>query len=269
MGIFGVFVVWIGLSILLIIQGIHSLKTGEIFPIKDLWQYILLWVVTLIVMIVFVLYRRYTQNQFSKVYNDEEIHNLRTFEDGQYFYQAPYVTMDKQYIPILGHKTMYYTANFNNIIQKWISITGFFPLFGVFVKSDNYTVKIKRIKFWSLHAHYEVYLDNTYIGSLRMQKLFKEKGMKQQLPFIFDSNKGVYQFNNPYFSMKTVILKDNVEVFSAERSFFDMSKSQITKRRGERHNIRVQKNNENTYPDEVLIALYIQVMLNKRTENNG
>ncbi|CAM3121634.1 hypothetical protein [Staphylococcus argensis] len=269
MGIFGVFVVWIGISILLIIQGIHSLKTGEMFPIKDLWQWILLWVVTLGIMIGFILYRRYTQKQFSNLYDVENSNNLQAFEDGQYFYQAPYVTMDKQYIPIHGNNTMYYTANFNNIIQKWISITGFFPLFGVFVKSENHTVKIKRIKFWSLHAHYEVYLDNTYIGILRMQKLFKEKGMKQQLPFIFDSNKGAYQFNNPYFSMNTVISKNNVEVFSAERSFFDLSKSHITKRRGERHNIRISRENKNVYPDEVLIALYIQVMLNKRTENNG
>lgn len=63
-----------------------------------------------------------------------------------------------------------------------------------------------------------------------MRKLFKEKGIKQKLPYIFKSDDEQYSFNNAYMSSQTTIsdIKNEI-VFQANRSFFDFSKNKSTK----------------------------------------
>ncbi|ARJ11535.1 hypothetical protein H6Y62_07300 [Staphylococcus lugdunensis] len=268
MSIACVFIIWLFLTIFFILVTGNVVIKGETFPLENLWIFIVLWIILFFVIIAFLLYRRYTQKQFAKIIKDEKNNEFKIFDNGEYFYQAPLITIDKQYIPIYGNKNIYYTTDFNNVIQKWMSIIGFFPLFGIFLKSDNHILKIKRIKLLSLRPHYKVYLDKTNIGILQRQKLITEKGMKQQLPYTFYSNKNtMYKFINPYLSMNTKIVKDDKVIFDAHRSFFDLNKIQYTKSRGERHTIQIDNTSELDYPDEVFLGLYIQIMINKRTND--
>ena len=91
--------------------------------------------------------------------------------------------------------------------------------------------------------------------------------MNQQLTYIFYTENEEYKFNNPYLSLNTVIKSGKEEILNAHRSFFDLSKNQFTKQRGEKHNIEVESRINKPFPDEVWIALYIQIMITKRTNN--
>jgi len=50
-------------------------------------------------------------------------------------------------------------------------------------------------------------------------------------------------------------------------SLFALPKNPLTKQRGEKHNIEVESRINKPFPDEVWIALYIQIMITKRTNN--
>lgn len=267
MGISGVFVIWLFLTIFFIIEFIQCLIKGIVFPVESLWMLIILWFIVFMIIAGFILYRKSTQKRFSKVLENDYSNNFNNYREGEYFYQSPLITLDSQYIPIHGNKKMYYVPNFNNFLQKWMSITGFFPLFGVFLKSNDNIVKIQRFKLWSLRPHYQVFLNESKIGVLKRQKLVTEKGMTQQLPYIFYTENEEYKFNNPYLSLNTVIKSGKEEILNAHRSFFDLSKNQFTKQRGEKHNIEVESRINKPFPDEVWIALYIQIMITKRTSN--
>ncbi|WP_256277699.1 hypothetical protein [Staphylococcus sp. HMSC059F04] len=138
MSIACVFIIWLFLTIFLILVTGNVVIKGETFPLENLWIFIVLWIILFFVIIAFLLYRRYTQKQFAKIIKDAKNNEFKIFDNGEYFYQAPLITIDKQYIPIYGNKNIYYTTDFNNVIQKWMSIIGFFPLFGIFLKSDNH-----------------------------------------------------------------------------------------------------------------------------------
>lgn len=267
MGIAGVFIIWLFLTIFFIVEFIQCTIKGIPFPIESLWMLILLWFLMIVIIIGFILYRKSTQKRFSEILEDDYSNDFVNYPQGEYFYQAPLMTLDNQYIPIHGNKKMYYVPDFNNFIQKWMSITGFFPLFGVFLKSDDNIVKIQRVKLWSLRPHYKVFLNNENIGLLKRQKLITEKGMSQQLPYAFYTEKEEYKFNNPYLSLDTIIKRNDTEIFNAHRSFFDLPKNQFTKQRGEKHNIEIEDQITTSFPDEVWLALYIQIMITKRTKN--
>lgn len=100
-----------------------------------------------------------------------------------------------------------------------------------------------------------------------MTKLLKG-GIKQQTPYVFSDSNCTYKFNDPYFSTKTLLIgKENNEILTVQRSFFDLGKNLVTRRRGEKHNIVIESNNPQIlYPNEFWIALYIQVMINKQKE---
>jgi len=85
---------------------------------------------------------------------------------------------------------------------------------------------------------------------------------------VFSDSNYTYKFNNPYFSTKTVLTgKENNEILTVQRSFFDLGKNLVTRRRGENHNIAIESNDSQIpYPHEFWIALYIQVMINKQKE---
>ncbi|PUZ30663.1 hypothetical protein BUY27_14005, partial [Staphylococcus cohnii] len=115
--------------------------------------------------------------------------------------------------------------------------------------------------------HYRVFVDGKEVGMLQMIKLLKG-GIKQQTPYVFSDSNDTYNFNNPYFSTKTMITgKENNEILAAQRSFFDLGKNIVTRRRGESHNIAIGSTESVIpYPNELWIALYIQVMINKQKD---
>mgnify|MGYP007043362662 CR=1 FL=1 len=117
MGIAGVFVIWLFLTIFFIIEFIQCIIKGIVFPVESLWMLIILWFIVFMIIAGFILYRKSTQKRFSKVLENDYSNNFNNYREGEYFYQSPLITLDSQYIPIHGNKKMYYVPNFNNFLH--------------------------------------------------------------------------------------------------------------------------------------------------------
>ncbi|WP_437750742.1 hypothetical protein [Staphylococcus shinii] len=226
---------------------------------------LIFWGASILTLLGTFIIRRYSKQKYKRelaIY--EKSPDLR---ENEYFYQAPLYIFDGIHIKIHGMSDTTWTPYFNNNLQKWLSVFDVFPVYGVELTSTDHTIILKRIKLWSLRPNYRVFIDAQEVGNLRMRKLLKG-GIKQQTPYVFSNDNHIYKFNNPYFSTKTIISKkDSQEIFTAQRSFFDLGKNLLTRRRGENHNIAIEADEAKTsYPHEFWVALYIQVMINKQKE---
>ena len=109
-------------------------------------------------------------------------------------------------------------------------------------------------------------MNDKKIGTFEMKK-FLDSGGKQQLPYQLNYGTEQLLLKNPYLSKKTTILnKNSEELLVADRSFFDFSKNQKTNKRGEKHHLRLIHKN---IKKEILIAIYIQAIINKQTQPNS
>ncbi|MES3704863.1 MULTISPECIES: hypothetical protein [unclassified Staphylococcus] len=229
------------------------------------WILVIFWVASIIVLLGTIMIRRYSKRKYKRELTlYEKSPNLRKNE---YFYQAPLYIFDGIHIKVHGMSDTIWTPYFNNNLQKWLSVFDIFPVYGVKLTSLDHNIMLKRIKLWSLRPHYSVFVDGKEVGMLQMIKLLKG-GIKQQTPYVFSDSNDTYNFNNPYFSTKTMITgKENNEILAAQRSFFDLGKNIVTRRRGESHNIAIGSTESVIpYPNELWIALYIQVMINKQKD---
>ena len=89
MGISGVFVIWLFLTIFFIIEFIQCLIKGIVFPVESLWMLIILWFIVFMIIAGFILYRKSTQKRFSKVLENDYSNNFNNYREGEYFYQSP------------------------------------------------------------------------------------------------------------------------------------------------------------------------------------
>lgn len=224
------------------------------------WVLSIFWVASIVTLCGTIIVRLYYKHKYKRelaLY--EKSPDLR---ENEYFYQAPLYIFDGIHIKIHGMVDTIWTPYFNNNLQKWLSAFDISSLYGVKLTSSAHDIVLKRIKLWSLRPHYSVFIDEQEVGILQMGKLLKG-GIKQQIPYIFSNSNHIYNFNNPYFSTKTIISgKESQEILVAQRSFLDLGKNLITRRRGENHNIAIESNT--LYPHELWLALYIQVMINKQ-----
>lgn len=229
------------------------------------WIFVIFWVASIVILLGTIMIRRYSKGKYKKELTIYE--NSPNLHDKEYFYQAPLYIFDGIHIKVHGMSDTIWTPYFNNNLQKWLSVFDIFPVYGVKLTSVDHTIILKRTKLWSLRPHYRVFIDEEEVGMLQMIRLLKG-GIKQQTPYIFSSSNDTYKFSNPYFSTKTVITgKENNEILTAQRSFFDLGKNLVTRRRGEKHNIVIEANDTQIpYPHELWITLYIQVMINKQKE---
>lgn len=186
-----------------------------------------------------------------------------SLENNEYFYQAPLYMFDDMHVKVHGSERMIWTPYFNNVLQKWLSIFNIMSTAGLKLTSEKYEVILKREKLWAFKPQYKVLINGNEVGELSMLNLLKG-GMKQQTPFLFGDNKKKYKFNNPYFTMQTIIsdIEENT-ILNANRSLLDLEKNLITQRRGEQHYVTISST-EN-YPQQLWLALYIMVMNNKQS----
>ena len=104
-----------------------------------------------------------------------------------------------------------------------------------------------------------MYLNNEEVGTLEMKQFFKSGG-KQQLPYTFNYKSEVFDVSNR-FSNETKITVEN-DVVLTQSVVFRYFKSKRTKTWGKHtihiHSTRVEK--------EILLAIYLQCMINKQTQ---
>ncbi|PTE68236.1 hypothetical protein BUY46_08755 [Staphylococcus devriesei] len=219
------------------------------------------WISSILALSISLIIRNFYRNKYKKELMDSE--DSPVLKENELFYQSPIYIVDDIHIKIHGMDDASWQPYFNNLIQKWLSLLNFMSAFGIGVISPQHKVIVKRVKLWSLRPHYHVYVDGYKVGDFKMRRIING-GIKQQTPYIFLDYKNYYYFNNPYFSTKTTIQEGNNDILLAHRSLFDLGKNLITQRRGEKHYITVLDNYD--YPQELWLALYIQVMLNKQKE---
>ncbi|ANQ65672.1 hypothetical protein [Staphylococcus equorum] len=241
---------------ILMIGSMMGLLNNSISP----WVLAIFWVASIVTLFGTIIVRRYYKHKYKRelaVYEKSP-----DLQENEYFYQAPLYIFDGIHIKIHGMTDTIWTPYFNNNLQKWLSAFDISSFYGVKFTSSEHNIILKRINLWSLRPHYSVFIDGQELGILKMIQLLKG-GIKQQTPYVFSNSNHLYKFNNPYFSTKTIISeKESREILVAQRSFFDLGKNLITRRRGENHNIAIESNT--SYPHELWLALYIQVMINKQ-----
>ncbi|OHO68035.1 hypothetical protein HMPREF2580_10830 [Staphylococcus sp. HMSC036D05] len=207
--------------------------------------------------------RKKSQQTFSEDKLDHIDHS--GYGNGKYFYQAPSMILDNQYIPIYGKKRLCHIPYYKDSSQKMRSIFGLKPLHGTQVRSDDYSVIIERVEGITNFALYRVLLNGEEIGTFKKDKMIKEGGFNRLFPYSFvNKAKESYRFENPDRFHSTVIKDEHSNIIlSAERTALDYKKSKKTNKRGEQNQIKV--NNNSKYPDEVWLALYIQACITYQT----
>ncbi|SUM57250.1 Uncharacterised protein [Staphylococcus microti] len=253
--------IWFVLLVFSIINSISvALGHDTLFNIS-LW---LSWVLVAVMTVIIVVIRLFRKSIRAKYRFEQDIADDLNLEPNAYFFQLPLYIIADQKMPVYGVEKITFTPTYFNYLHRFISLFGFSSLYSTYVISESNEVKIVLINPFSLRYQYNVYLNNEYIGIFEMKRLFKDKGIKQQLPYVFKSREQQYFFNNDYMSAITTIsdANDNV-VFQANRSFMDFSKSSQTQQRGEKHNVTLYDSEQCI---ELLLALYIQAMINKHTQ---
>ncbi|GAB3057000.1 hypothetical protein ACFOU0_02960 [Salinicoccus sesuvii] len=247
------------MAIWLIFTVFIILNTFGIGPVQESMAVLYIgWAAMLVGIIFLFVQRRYMQNKYKKMMNEQQ-NTILDLERGEYFYQAPLVTVDDQPIKVHGKEDMHYKLSFNNSLQKWMSIGDVLSLNGMKLTSNDHEVEILPSKMFTIRHKFKVFLDGNYIGRYELKKLFKDKGIKEYLPLFFETENKNYDFTNKYAEL-TSSIQDSEEdtVLTANRSFFDLSSDKRTSRRGEKHDIHIK--DEKEFPEEVWLGLYIQAM---------
>ncbi|HGN7442378.1 TPA: hypothetical protein ACKW3X_002732 [Staphylococcus aureus] len=257
-------ILWVVLLIFNLINTILLLSgKNQLFNVP-LWSTWSLWGIITLIIILLVIIRKVLQNKYSSL--NTRLKSPINLNDNEYFFQTPLYTVDKQTIPIYGISNMTYTTFFSNNFHKLVSIFGFQPIYSLYLNSEDINVKIIPKKILTIRPKYNVYMNDKKIGTFEMKK-FLDSGGKQQLPYQLNYGTEQLLLKNPYLSKKTTILnKNSEELLVADRSFFDFSKNQKTNKRGEKHHLRLIHKN---IKKEILIAIYIQAIINKQTQPNS
>ncbi|MCU5746319.1 hypothetical protein N9R04_06260 [Staphylococcus sp. SQ8-PEA] len=191
-------------------------------------------------------------------------------QSNEYFFQTPFYYIGERYVTIYNSDNinMYFRTTFNTQIEKWLSLIGAAMFIGIEVISENHSVKVKRIKYFSYPASYRVILDDHPIGEFRRQKFVSEKGYKKRFGYKLFTDKSEYTLNSPYLTKETTIEKDGKPFYYAKRNFLDVSKNKATKKRGEQQRIKFDDSLQD-YPVEVWLAIYTQAIVMLHVEEKA
>lgn len=268
MNLIVILIMWFILTIVLLVQMGYYVYTSGGILLSNVTVFIFIWFALSLIFIAILIYKNNARKKFQKIL-EYRMNNESFFEDnykeGEFFYQSPLILLHSQYIPIYGIKKVNFKIYFENIFQKWLSILDIFPIFNLKVETSENIISIKRIKPFALRYHYEVYKNEKKIGILEQRKFFTKKRTKGLVAYEFNSNDNTYSIDNTKFTTKTFITdKNNNIIMEAKRSLFDMKKGEKFNVRGEKHSIEILSS---VISDELLLALYVQVMLDKQYRN--
>ncbi|GGG93632.1 hypothetical protein E2558_07860 [Staphylococcus pragensis] len=225
-----------------------------------LWSTWLLWGIVTIIIISVLLFRKYLQKKESLTNINSDIN--KEFKEGEFFVQMPLYIIENQSNVIYGNETITYKPVFDNMLHKIMSTFGVQTKYSLHMNSRNNSVKVIRKNIAANRHQYTIYLNNEEVGTLEMKKFFKSGG-KQQIPYTLNYKSELFDVSNPFFSNETRITSGNENLFTAKRSFLDISKSKRTKKHGEKHNIQILSTK---LKKEILIAVYLQCIINKQTQ---
>ncbi|MCT1483301.1 hypothetical protein M3C31_05440 [Staphylococcus hominis] len=224
-----------------------------------LWSTWLVWGIVTIIIVGVLLFRKYLQKKQPLI--NKHLNN-KDFKAGEFFVQMPLYIIENQSNVIYGNETITYKPVFVNRFHKLLSLFGVQTKYSLYMTSSDNNVKVIRTNVIANRPQYTMYLNNEEVGTLEMKQFFKSGG-KQQFPYTFNYKSEVFDVSNPFFSNETKITFENDVVLTAKRSFLDISKSKLTKKRGEKHTIHIHSTR---VEKEILIAIYLQCVISKQTQ---
>lgn len=254
------FIVFV-IGFLNIFETIYFFKNGETKFGNPLWTVWLLWGVSFAALVVIYFMRRHLQKKYIAIANNNTFDDEYMEKDADYYYQLPIVSMvDNMPITITGHKNMRFELHFNNAWQKFLTLFDILNSAGLNLSSNENKVIMKPIKpIRHLNRYiYDVYVNERFYGTLRSEKGLKEKGIEKYLHFIFDREQEEFNIENEYLSLDLTMKNNNNDKdLYAKRNFFTLEKDKKTGKRGEQHKVNIFPTN---IPDEILLAIYVQLM---------
>ncbi|WP_145464300.1 hypothetical protein [Staphylococcus hominis] len=224
-----------------------------------LWSTWLVWGIVTIIIVGVLLFRKHLQKKQPLI--NKHLNN-KDFKAGEFFVQMPLYIIENQSNVIYGNETITYKPVFVNRFHKLLSLFGVQTKYSLYMTSSDNNVKVIRTNVIANRPQYTMYLNNEEVGTLEMKQFFKSGG-KQQFPYTFNYKSEVFDVSNPFFSNETKITFENDVVLTAKRSFLDISKSKLTKKRGEKHTIHIHSTR---VEKEILIAIYLQCVISKQIQ---
>lgn len=224
-----------------------------------LWSTWLVWGIVTIIIVGVLLFRKHLQKKQPLI--NKHLNN-KDFKAGEFFVQMPLYIIENQSNVIYGNETITYKPVFVNRFHKLLSLFGVQTKYSLYMTSSDNNVKVIRTNVIANRPQYTMYLNNEEVGTLEMKQFFKSGG-KQQFPYTFNYKSEVFDVSNPFFSNETKITFENDVVLTAKRSFLDISKSKLTKKRGEKHTIHIHSTR---VEKKILIAIYLQCVISKQTQ---
>ncbi|WP_256088076.1 hypothetical protein [Staphylococcus haemolyticus] len=221
--------IWIVLLIFNLINTFLVLVGKSSLFKVPLWSTWLVWGIVTIIIVGVLLFRKHLQKKHSLI--NKRLNNNKDFEAGEFFVQMPLYIIENQSNVIYGNETITYKPVFVNIFHKLLSLFGVQTKYSLYMTSSENNVKVIRKHVVANKHQYTMYLNDEEVGILEMKQFFKSGG-KQQIPYTFNYKSELFDVSNPFFSNETKITFENEVLLTAKRSFLDISKSKLTKKRG-------------------------------------
>ncbi|WP_080873845.1 hypothetical protein [Oceanobacillus timonensis] len=248
----------IGYSFINIFETIYYVNYEETYLGTNLVMSWILYISCILFFIAYLLFRKYNQNKYIKIANETIKEN--EINPGEFYYQLPIVKlMENMPSKVLGQKNTEFELYFNSTLHRISFMLDLFSVPpGLKLSSSENTVILKSRKW--LRYEYTVYFNGNYHGQLNAKKMLKEQGIKNYINFDYSYNNRVYNLTNDYFEMTTYI-KNNQDtlLFGKRTSFNLLSKDEKTGRRGEKHKIKIDNKQDQSF-QEVLLALYVTAL---------
>ncbi|WP_040978849.1 hypothetical protein [Oceanobacillus jeddahense] len=248
----------LGYSFINIFETIYYLNYEETYLGTNLiWSWAL-HISCVLFLIAYFIFRKYNQNKYINIAN--ETIEEDEINPGEFYYQLPIVTlMEKMPIKVLGQNNAAFELYFNSTLHRTFFMLGLFSAPPGLKLSSNENTIILKSKKW-LRYEYTVYVNGDYHGEFNAKRLVKERGVKNYIHFDYHYNNCVYNLTNDYFDMTTYIKDDQDTLLFGERTYFNLlSKDEKTGRRGEKHKIKMDHKQNQSF-QEVLLALYITAL---------
>lgn len=247
----------IAYSFLNVFETIYYINNGSTYFGADLLGSWLFYIAALVFLIGYMVFRRHNQKKYSRIAN--EILDTNNLESGKFFYQLPIVKlMDNLPIKVVGENKPQFELYFNSWIHKISFIFDFSgspP--GLKLYSDKNTIILKSRKWW--RYEYNVYFNDKFCGEFTAKKLIKEGGIKKYLNFTFKSKENEYDLINEHLDLTAYIKDGERTILTGERTYFNLAKDEKSGRRGEKHEISIDEERDQS-EQELLLALYVTAL---------
>ena len=236
-------------------ESIYFINNGETYFGANLRYTWLLYIFCIVVAVANLLFRKYIQNKYSKMVN-ENITSIAN--ENEFFYQLPIVQLtDDMPIRVNGKSNITFQLYFNNIFHKFLFIFDLFSIPGLLLISEENQICLKS-RGW-LKYKYDIYINECYKGTFNAKSLLKKEGIKKYINFLIQIDNKEYELTNDYLDL-TAYIKEETILLSGKRTYFNFfSKNEKNGRRGEKHIINVDPNLK-TEKKELFLALYITAL---------